>query len=140
MSDAGRGAILDLTQRLATTVCRMHSRKIIIPPPPHRYYHFGWRYALCHVIRLMQLMRKGATQRSPAKARNDHFDNVFATFGTYFNGVISDDRGTLATQAIARVILRALGARLAPDYIETGYILDALDRRKSADAGSAISP
>ena len=68
-----------------------------------------------------------AQRRSPEKARNDHFDNVFATFGTYFNGLLTDDRGPLLTQHIARVILRSLGSRLAPDYVESEYILSLLD-------------
>lgn len=55
---------------------------------------------------------------------------MFATFGTYFNGVMSMDRNQLMTHAIARIVLTSLGVRLARDYVESGYIftlLDALD-------------
>lgn len=103
-------------------------------PPPYLYYQFTWRYALCHVIQLMNLLQKGATRRAPAKARNDHFDNVFATYGTYFNGLMTDDRGPLQTQHIARIVLGDLGVRLTNDYVDSKYILSLLD--KAADEAS----
>jgi hypothetical protein len=76
----------------------------------------------------MELLRKGAVRRAPAKARNDHFDNVFATYGTYFNGLMTNDSGPLLTQHVARLILNALEIRLATDYVESEYILDLLDK------------
>lgn len=94
--------------------------------PPARYYDFTWRYALCHLVQALGLVAKGAVRRKPDKSANDHFDNVFATFGTYFNGLMTMDFGPLATQAIARIILKSLGVRLAEDYTESGYILSTL--------------
>jgi len=80
---------------------------------------------------LVRLLSRGAVRRAPAKARNDHFDNVFATFGTYYNGLMTNDAESLATHGIARIVLRALGARLADDYVESGYILKVLEELES---------
>ena len=128
VSARARHAILQVTHGTAD---RVHLQRTGYPlhPPPYLYCQFTWRYALCHVIQLMDLLRKGATRRAPAKARNDHFDNVFATFGTYFNGLMTDDRGPLLTQHIARIVLGALGVRLATDYVESEYILTLLDEQ-----------
>lgn len=114
--------ILEMTNRVADDLFSLHSPGKHIHPFPYRYNQFVWRYALCHIVQLMELVRKGAKRRAPDKARNDHFDNVFATFGTYFNGIMTNDSGPLLTQHIARIVLKVLGARLAPDYGETEYV------------------
>jgi hypothetical protein len=121
-----RQVILEVTNQTASRIHRIRTDKPLYPAP-YLYYHFSWRYALCHVIQLMELIRVGSVRRAPAKARNDHFDNVFATFGTYFNGLMTDDRGSLLTQHFARIILRNLNVRLAADYVESEYILQLLD-------------
>jgi hypothetical protein len=122
-----RHTILEIVRITANDLHVLHTGGQLLAPPPYRYDQFVWRYALCHIIQLMELVRKGARRRAPDKARNDHFDNVFATFGTYFNGLMTDDRGSLLTQHIARIVLRSLGARLAVDYVESEYILSLLD-------------
>lgn len=115
-----RQKILALTTDLADYMQVTQFGGVHIFPPPYRYNQFVWRYTLCHVIQMMQLVRQGSKRRAPEKARNDHFDNVFATFGTFFNGVMTNDFGTLLTHEIARVILRSLGARLASPYNAVG--------------------
>ena len=108
---------------------------ISLTKPPHLYYAFTWRYALCHMIRLLRLVSDGGVRRAPAKATNNHFDNVFATFGTYFNGVMSWDADLLATHHNARVVLAGFEARLAADYVESGYILPLLSEQSPVPAG-----
>ena len=120
-------AMLQVTQGTADWA-QIQVTGYALHPPPYLYYQFTWRYVLCHVIQLMILLQKGATQRAPKKARNDHFDNVFATYGTYFNGLMTEDRGALLTKLIARNFLGALGVRLATDYVESEYILGLLDQ------------
>lgn len=126
VSARARMAILSVTNRTANWVHQQRTGHDLYPPP-YLYYQFSWRYALCHVIQLVDLLQKGAVRRAPEKARNDHFDNVFATYGTYFNGLMTEDRGPLLTQHIARIILDALSVRLATDYVQSEYILTLLD-------------
>ena len=122
-----RQMILDISTAVAEDMARNGPGRAPVPPPPHRYNHFGWRWSLCDVINIIRLIGDGAQRRASDKSRNDHFDNVFAAFGTYFNGVMTDDKRLLAAQAIARLILRSLGARLGTDYIESGYILTLIN-------------
>jgi hypothetical protein len=122
-----RQVILAMVTSIAEQLARSFPSRASVPPSPYRYNHFGWRSALCDIIQLIRLINDGAQRRAPPRARNDHFDNVFATFGTYFNGVMSNDAGMLATQSIARLILRSLGARMATDYIESGYIVGLME-------------
>ena len=129
LKDETRFKILALVTQPADKMFADQSNGTHIHSPPYRYNQFVWRYALAHIVQMMQLLRKGAVRRAPEKARNDHFDNVFATFGTYFNGVMSNDMGTLVTQDILRVILKSLGARLAPDYVTTGYIEQLIEQQ-----------
>jgi len=127
LSERSRQLILGMTTAIAKILYVGHPARRPLQKPPYRYYQFTWRYALCHLIQLIQLIRDGGIRRAAPKARNDHFDNVFSTFGTYYNGVMTNDKGPLATQCIARIILRSLGVRLSEDYVETGYILTLID-------------
>lgn len=43
----------------------------------------------------------------------------FATYGTYFNGVMTDDKRVRALELELRVVLEHLGARLPEQYLET---------------------
>jgi hypothetical protein len=131
LSQRSRELILSTTQSLAERLAERQPIPLVLPRAPHRYYAFTWRYALCHLIQLVRLLSRGALRRAPAKARNDHFDNVFATFGTYYNGLMTNDADSVATQGIARIILRALGTRLADDYVESRYILHLLEELQS---------
>lgn len=120
LSDEGRATIIAIVSRLASDQTRQVAGRGLAGPP-HRYKQFAWRYSLCHIIQLIEMIRTGAVRRAPIKARNDHFDNVIATFGTYFNGVMSNDRGALRTHAIARAILHSLEMPLAVDYMFTDH-------------------
>lgn len=122
--------ILAITTSLAGQMYGEQFRGRRLFPPPYRYNHFVWRYTLAHIVRLMCHLKSGAKRRASKKAANDHFDNVFATFGTYFNGVMSNDREMLATQHIMRTILSSLSVRLAPDYISSGYIEKLIERHR----------
>ncbi|MGN3974748.1 hypothetical protein [Tsuneonella sp. SYSU-LHT278] len=120
LSDLARATIFQLTNTLANDQLRSLSTRGLVGEP-HRYNQFAWRYSLCHVIQLVEMVRKGAVRRKPEKARNDHFDTVVATFGTYFNGVMTNDKGPIATHHIARIVLKALGMPLAIDYLDSDH-------------------
>lgn len=126
LSDHARGLILSGARALTEDIARPGMQWIARLPLDLLSRQFTWRYCLCHLLQLVRMLGKGATRRAPAKARNDHFDNVFATYGTFFNGVMSMDTETLLTQATARTIIRSIGSHLSTDYIESGYILGVL--------------
>ena len=127
LTDHARAVILDMTNELARSLAFGPKGKTRLERRPYCYNQFAWRYALCHLVQLLTLPQKGASRRKPEKARNDHFDNVFAVYGTYFNGLMTMDLGSMSTQGIARIILRSLGVRLADDYLDDGYFLKLLD-------------
>lgn len=88
------------------------------PRPKHLMNHFLYRHALTYLIYMLRLVQRGARNRKPAKARNDAVDVIFATYATYFNGLMSMDDEASAVHAIARGILKQAGARVPEDYFE----------------------
>ena len=118
--------LFDLTTRVADDLSRQRTGRSI-PNGQARYNDFTWRYALCHLLQLVRLVGNGSVRRKPNKVANDHLDNVFATFGTYYNGLMTNDASANATHAVARVILEILGARVPEDYLGGGYMLKIVD-------------
>ena len=59
--------------------------------------------------------------KAPAKFRNDMIDIIFVTYGTYFNGIMSDDKRVQSLHLELRVVLGFAGARMPADYLE-GFI------------------
>lgn len=134
LSNRFRSQIIAGVHRLARILLEHRADAPPLPNSPARYNHFVWRYALCHTIQAIRLLGDGAQRRKPEKAVNDHIDNVLSTYGTYFNGIMTMDRGPMATQAIARIILGSLGARLGEDYLNSGYIIKLLDELEEPSA------
>ena len=128
LSIHARGIILSGTRMLAKEILPREFQWVARMRTPMICQHFTWRYCLCHLLQLVRMMGLGATRRAPAKARNDHFDNVFATYATYYNGLMSMDAETNLTQSVARLILTSLGAYVSTDYLESGYILKVIER------------
>jgi hypothetical protein len=85
----------------------------------HRFDHFTWRLALAYSLVTKRFIRHGSTL--PAKNErkiNEFTDAVFATYGTYFNGVMTSDTNLFNLYMEMEVILRQLGARVPTHYIE----------------------
>jgi hypothetical protein len=80
--------------------------------------HFVYRNALCTAVYMMNLVGKGVSARKPQRARNDVIDVLLATYGTYFNGVMSEDALTNEVHHIGRFILEQDGVKMGPDYLE----------------------
>jgi len=88
------------------------------PRPEAVANHFVARNALCNGVYMMSFIRRGIGVRKPEKARNDVVDVLLATYGTYFNGVMSNDDLTNEVHHVGRYLLEADGVPLAPDYLQ----------------------
>lgn len=53
--------------------------------------------------------------------RNDIVDVSFATYGTFFNGVMTDDAKVRELQMELRVVLGETLARMPPEFLE-GFV------------------
>lgn len=80
--------------------------------------HFILRNVLCTGVYMLSCIERGIGARRPEKARNDVIDVLLATYGTYFNGVMSNDALTNEVHVIGRCILENSGVSLAPNCIE----------------------
>lgn len=81
-------------------------------------HHFILRNAFCHGVYMLSFIQRGIGARKPEKARNDVVDVLLATYGTYFNGVMSNDDLTNHVHHISRFLLEADGVPLSPDYLQ----------------------
>jgi len=80
--------------------------------------HFILRNAFCNGVYMLTFIQRGIGARRPEKARNDVIDVLLATYGTYFNGVMSNDDLTNHVHHISRFLLETDGVRMAPDYLQ----------------------
>lgn len=68
-----------------------------------------FRSSLCHVLLGFQYESNGGTSgKSPAKIRNDMVDSLFATYATFFDGLLSKDRRTNWLFSATTDVLRQL--------------------------------
>lgn len=90
---------------------------------------FLYRFALATTIYLLRWIRSGSPkQRSHSKVRNDFIDLNFATVGTYFNGLMTEDQRARDVHLELRVVLEKLGARMPNHYVE-GLLRQLRDQR-----------
>lgn len=78
---------------------------------------FMLRYALSNVLLIVDWIRRGspATIRED-KLRNDQVDIILGVYGSYFNGVLSEDRKMKERSSELRVVLKILGGRVLLDW------------------------
>lgn len=107
-----------LTEESTLTSFTKHPDKPLIPKSKHLINHFLYRYTLTYLIYMLRLVEKGALSRKVERARNDVVDIMFATYATYFNGLMSGDDEASTIHLIARTILKAGGARIPEDYLD----------------------
>lgn len=78
---------------------------------------FITRSAVAVSIYLLQWIRDGSQKdKGLKKFRNDLVDLNFAIYGTYFNGVLSNDRNLLRHHEELRVALKCFGARVPREF------------------------
>ncbi|KAF0179537.1 MAG: hypothetical protein IV086_16840 [Hyphomonadaceae bacterium] len=70
---------------------------------------FLFRAALCsHLMALRWAAVGGVAQKRPDRVRNDMVDVVFATYATFFDGILTEDKMLSELHAKALVVLRAI--------------------------------
>lgn len=109
---------LDLTEQLAANSFVSHPDQPKWPQQKHLVNHFLYRHTFIYLIYMMRLVQRGAVTRKARLARNDAVDVIFATYGTYFNGLMTVDDEAGAIHHIARGMLKQIGARMPEDYLE----------------------
>jgi len=105
--------------------------------------HFILRNAFCNGVYMLSFIQRGIGARRPEKARNDVVDILLATYGTYFNGVMSNDELTNHVHHIGRFLLETDGVRLAPDYLQLladGAAKEVADGPSDGATDAAASP
>lgn len=79
---------------------------------------FIYRNALGCVLYFIEWVRQGSPRdKAVSKVRNDLVDLNFATFGTYFNGVLTRDKNLQRYHDELRIVLRIVGARMPPEHV-----------------------
>jgi hypothetical protein len=70
-----------------------------------------FRSALCsHFLTLWWVAVGGAKGAAPAKIRNDAVDVMFAAYGTYFDGLMTNDKKVTLVHQRARAVLKAISS------------------------------
>jgi hypothetical protein len=78
---------------------------------------FIFRYSLCMFVVFMNWMRVGSTRNvAVEKITNDKIDANFASYATYFSGVLSKDKKLNRIHSEARHILILLGAPIPKQF------------------------
>lgn len=87
------------------------------PSLAQRPYHYVFRNSLCYAAYMMSLVRVGGRPRRADRARNDAIDVLLATYGTYFDGVMSADALTNETFVFAHEVLKAARVKTGANYL-----------------------
>lgn len=104
------------------------------PEDAVRSDHFVFRNALGYSIYMLSRVMRGVMRRGAAKVRNDTIDVLLATYGTYFDGVMSEDTLTNATFQDLRGLLQAYGVTVGGDYLHD-TMRDVLDFQAAREIG-----
>ena len=111
--------IFEVTDALADVFYKRHPDK---PRPPSRRARFDafiYRHALAALLYFLRWIHEGSPlEKAAEKVRNDIVDISFATYGTFFNGVMTDDRKVQQLHMELRVVLGETAARLPPEFHE----------------------
>jgi hypothetical protein len=91
------------------------------PSLARRADHFVFRNSLCYAIYMMERVRTGGRPRRADRARNDAIDVLLATYGTYFDGVMSEDALTNETYAFTHEVFNATTGKVGRNYLEVGF-------------------
>lgn len=79
---------------------------------------FTTRISLSFGLAFIKWVRMGSpVQQKPERLRNDFVDRIIATYATYFNGVLTKDKGLENTHLELRIVLEKLGARVPSQFL-----------------------
>lgn len=125
------GKFLDISDQLAIRFYKAHPQKPRRPSRRARYDAFLYRFSLGCLLYFVSWVREGGQKhKAAAKFRNDTIDINFATYGTYFNGIMSEDKRVRDLNIGLCVVLEKIGARVPKSYIE--IFAERLDADSSA--------
>lgn len=111
------GKVSQISEYIAAQYYRQH--KLPRPSSRTRYHGFAYRHSLAAVLYFLRWVREGSPmQKAVDKLRNDIVDINFATFGTFFNGVMSDDAKVRELHLELRAVLGLTAARMPDEYYE----------------------
>lgn len=75
---------------------------------------FLYRVSLAHVVYMIQWIREGSQMNTrPEKVRNDLIDANFATFATYFDGILTNDKKLFGLYTETHVLLEIIKRNVA---------------------------
>jgi hypothetical protein len=103
------GKIFKQVLALAVEIFRTHPRVTMLPDFENLPNSYIFRYSLCsYLLALDWVASGGAKAVKPEKLRNDMVDITFATYATFFDGILSYDKKTNQLYQDACVILDAV--------------------------------
>lgn len=115
-----RQKILGAANQICDGLFDIHPSRPRRPTTNSRVNTYFYRYALASVLYFLRWVRTGSqSAKRHDGVRNDFVDLTFATFGIYFNGLMSDDARARDTHLELRHVLGMLGARVPGDYVQT---------------------
>lgn len=89
-----------------------HPHGIRLPSGNEMPNTFIFRFALCSVILVLRWVEGGGQlQTKPERVRNDMVDVNFAAYGTYFDGIMTNDRKMLSIFDEASFVLKEISRR-----------------------------
>lgn len=104
---------LDMSEYVAQRMYERHPKKPKKPTYRAKYDSFIYRFCVGCVLYFLDWVRQGGQiNKAPAKLRNDMIDINFATYGTFFNGVMSNDKRVCDLYDEMVIVLKAVGARI----------------------------
>ena len=111
---------------------------LTMPAMERRSDHFVFRNCLCYAVYMMSRVRAGARNWKGEVARNDSIDVMLATYGTFFDGVMSMDQLTNEVFHIGRSLLLSTGSSTGGDYVADymGQVVDHLEASSGPPAYS----
>jgi hypothetical protein len=105
---------------LAGELFSTHPRVSVVPRGPEVRNTFIFRHAICAYALALRAIEDGAGGRAtPQKLRNDCVDINFATFATFFDGLLSADKKAQGIYAVATFLLREIFAMPKDGETET---------------------
>lgn len=94
-----------------------------LPPTRELPYTFIFRYAMAGYLVALRWISRGAVQVKPEKIRNDIVDCTYAAYATYFQGMLSDDKGANDIYDDAKLLIGTfLETPPPPDHVITRMI------------------
>ncbi|MCR2835248.1 hypothetical protein [Parerythrobacter lacustris] len=110
--------IMEMTRVLSEGFAKSPHIKIKRPSPKSYFDSYIVRVSLSLSLYFLDWVRRGSPKnQSPKRIRNDVIDRVIATYGTYFNGVLTKDRKAYDAHIELRIVLENLNARVPQQYV-----------------------